>query len=648
MKHRVLAPTLPSEHIKLARSMSPCSVNAGSSGFLTPPVSGPESTSPPPRPENDDYLNVHGRHTHRKSRHEGQLRKTRENREGSGLSDARQRLLASKSRTTSSNRSVCESCGAESNSNGVGAGAEPVLMKDAEPLSRRQSALEAQNLLESDERQMLTLPLNRDSSETINDFESPAVDALRRLSQPAIATGAADSHSLRRMSRALASTLSLVIPKTNSELHVIDENDSNNPKQVSRKISPENRSFSYRDGNRRRQTSKDKKIMAGMLDTPATITLRKASNVNTTGSGLDVRNALMFNACASDLEPDAPKSELLAFYSTPTFELSNSKSHDSNSPVYTGSSVRSRAGDALDRLGPLNDRSKSISQLSESTNASRHGALAETALTFTDVHLAPGTFGVGAKSRLSLDPAEAPRRVSVLHFQTRKSVHEVIWREDETTSGSSLESSSRVSATPPQPTRSFGPDTPSPEHKRSPMQTDQAKVIENDVPSPCSFDHTREHDDSSAGLFQWSWSKTSPFSGTPVQTPDPSQDDVGQAPATSRSEPDLTSLAHASPARALKLKKKPSVFESIPDIQSFPPLRSRGTTAEWTRAPLVDLNDPLAGREVPISDDEYEIDVDQNIVDATEGQLKKKGKERKRAGLEVGSLVGVSSHRRLL
>lgn len=71
-------------------------------------------------------------------------------------------------------------------------------------------------------------------------------------------------------------------------------------------------------------------------------------------------------------------------------------------------------------------------------------------------------------------------------------------------------------------------------------------------------------------------------------------DPLGQILVTSTSNPSFASLQQSSDQESSR-SRKPS-FSKLSSVQSFPSLRPRSSTAEWRKAPLVDLNDPLAGR----------------------------------------------------
>ncbi|CAD6574900.1 MAG: hypothetical protein ASARMPRED_006971 [Alectoria sarmentosa] len=238
--------------------------------------------------------------------------------------------------------------------------------------------------------------------------------------------------------------------------------------EPSRRSSAHSKTLAYWNTNR--PTFKDGQNFAQTLGTPATITLRKASNA-----------------------PD-----LLAFYSAQTFEKrpmltdlpSPAEAPRGKQPTFT-CEMESQC---------LRRGSKSVAQFSDMSNARRCSTPAEAAITFADVHVAPGSFAVGPKSgKQSLELTDFSRRISTIQFLSRNSVHEVIWQEDETTSDGSQTASSKASQ---QAGHSFR-STPSPESEGS-LTQEPAEAAVPMVPDSLSM-FTRMPD----SLFQWSWGASS-------------------------------------------------------------------------------------------------------------------------------------------
>lgn len=287
---------------------------------------------------------------------------------------------------------------------------------------------------------------------------------------------------------------------------------------------------------------------------------------------------------------DAPKSELLAFYSTSSDGITRSASSVFPSPGAIASPL-TLTGETSSKLEIHPYESKPPPSV-HLPRYRRHSVLASNALTFTDIHIAPGTFLVDPKSRRhSLVVAEqSPRRISVVRFRSRISVHEIIWREDETTSDSSLTSSSRTSASPQRNMQSLQSAEPSPEAEEGPKQKHAAINNYYHIPSVAASSSIAER--SQVGLFQWSWGKPAASSSIAAEAANERKNNRPNLQRmASTSNPDFTRLRRPSGQYAVETHRR-----SISEILSFPPLRERSSTLEWRRAPLVDLNDPLAGQ----------------------------------------------------
>lgn len=607
-QRRAPAPMLSPQHLALARSQPHSSSSTSTLDFLTPPVSATSNMSPPPRHEAEDYMNVHVPDDHQPKRKHPK-RKTRRlynTRAGSDGSTPRPRSLRSGQRTARSKESDCEPCAAHISDEDEDRGSNAPLIKDQSRLHLRTHVHRPQETTEVHPVHVQTWPASS-SSVVVDEPDSLAVNALRShtIQLPA----SSNPQGLQRVSTALAHTFKVLKPKLAvSFAPSISHKAGKKAEQASRRSSAHCKSLAYKDLDSHSPAFKDRKDVPGTLGTPATITLRKASNIYAPAPITTSMSASLSRECEHKRAADAPASELLAFYSSPTLE---------KRPTLTGlSSQQSLEVPRSLKEQPsiifgiesqsFRRRSKSVSQFNDISNARRCSVPAETALTFTDVHVAPGSFAVGAKSRKqSLEPTEISRRISTVQFLSRDSVHEVIWREDETTSDSSLTTSSRASQHAGHSFRS----TPSPDSEGSPTQepaNEQKKtkaalgVVSNSV-----LMFTKMPDN----LFRWSWGES--VEDTPRardRTSDPlgqvaeatvgvagmKGDQVDQVLVISISDPDSISLQQSSDQQISRSREhSPS---QLPSVQFFAPLRSRSSTAEWRKTPLVDLNDPLAGR----------------------------------------------------
>ena len=172
---------------------------------------------------------------------------------------------------------------------------------------------------------------------------------------------------------------------------------------------------------------------------------------------------------------------------------------------------------------------------------------AEAALTFADVHVAPGSFAVEPRSRrASLNPAECLRRISVVHFRSHNSFHEVIWREDETTSGGSL---ARDSTSPPRQGCFSRSDTLGPEREDSLMQKPGSANKSQDSYLPVAPVSTPNVGRPQEALLHWSWGEPTSSARMMNQAMAPISEPRGPVDQTSTSDSNLVALRKPSVRR---------------------------------------------------------------------------------------------------
>ncbi|KAL9135363.1 MAG: hypothetical protein Q9175_003453 [Cornicularia normoerica] len=482
--------------------------------------------SPPPRHEVDDYMNVHVLdHHHHKRKHPSQsARKPYNSREGSGSSRPWQRSVRSGPQTTGSHGSDCELCAAGVSDDDENSGSNDPLIKSFgrpnDPLHKTQNTTKVNGV------HVETWPTLSSSIVAVDEADSPAVNTLRSHSLRIPIRS--NSQGLQRVSTALVNTLNLFRPNPAVSFTTISSHKaSKQAEEVPGRSSAYSKGFAYRDINPRRSTSKDGKDNAQTLGTPATITLRKASNVYATSHITTSMSASLTREREHKRAADAPACELLAFYSSPTLEerptLTDLPSPES---AEASRSLKEQPTFTLEMQSQSVRRgSKSVSQVRDISNARRCSIPAEAALTFADVHVAPGSFAVGERSRKqSLVPTEFSHRISTVQFRSRNSVHEVIWREGETASDSSLTLSSRASQDVGHSFRS----TPSPECEGSPTQELVTELKGTKATLPMLSNSTSMFTKMPDNLFQWTWGASSAAAeGTP-RTIDPKSDTLGQ------------------------------------------------------------------------------------------------------------------------
>ena len=498
--------------------------------------------SPPPRQDADDYFSVHSHDNDKRKRIKKNRRRRGEHNVTNEPTDE-QHLLRTPPARTSSYSEDREECVCRVDAAGA------LYSSDNLKNHPQSDRIDVQQALPG-----VSSTLSNDSG------DSPARTALRRLSQRQPTGADTDAHKLRRMSTALSATFSVFKSRPSAkEIDSAGHTSRRHNRTFSNSKKPFRKNPSHRDtSSKLADSSAGHKTLFGW-PTPSSITLRKASIARV--SSLPRTSMSASITCEDDdrmRDVDAPPSELLAFYSSLADEDSTLRTFDH-----------------VQQIAPMQAASisRTRSQFEPSTDSRRHSGLAATIITFADVHVAPRTFTVSPKPRKeSLAAAGQPaRRISVVQFRSRNSVHEVVWREDETSSGSSLGTSLQTSASP----QSHKSKASSPQMETTPAQYARLATIHNIPVTPGTIDQP------SGTLFQWSWSKDN-------ERKDRRPYLVRMASA---SNPELARRQNCS--NVLHTHRR-SVSDSQ-EILSFPPLRDRSSTLEWCRAPPVDLNDPLAG-----------------------------------------------------
>ena len=453
--------------------------------------------SPPPREEADDYLSAH---RHRKCRKRAG-RHPKRNRDTVEEAEASSSALRSPESTTRSFSDRCGSCGASTKASDGESVSDATLPSENKEQLKLNTNIpwNAQSSGEFDAGRVPTWsPFDISATENRDpenrDVESPAVNALRSISQPL--TPDTDSRILRRVSTAFGATFGFLTSGKGS----LDSSETSRKRSTaSREECQHRNNFSDRKCPSRSTTFKGLKGATTTLETPATITLRKASNMFVPNPATSSLSTSAVNGNANRPDPHGPTSELLAFYATPVVSSERPRRFSGPLLQISNSSQHEQVGTLWnqDPASPSEPRiSNSIGQFKD---ADCYSSPAENTLTFTDVHTAPGSFAVESRSRKSsLAFPASLRRISVVHFRSRNSIHEVIWREDETTSGSSFTSDS--SSPPNQESRTKSPTLCS-QGKSGPFIVEEADDAGLRVSSfPAGSEVNPEE-----SLFQWSW-----------------------------------------------------------------------------------------------------------------------------------------------
>ena len=317
-------------------------------------------------------------------------------------------------------------------------------------------------------------------------------------------------------------------------------------------------------------------------ETPASITLRKASQASNVG--YDTRSKPIANRFFGLYQPSGTSQPPNSFSQNHQvkFDLSI-PSHDTL-PVRP-QRLSSVAGpqltpSCLDLLGAHEE--------SAYPRWKRHSVTADFALTYTDVQptLFPCSNSPGQQALVAMGGHRKPSRSKV---QTRSSVHEIIWAKDDSPNSAAsynFDLIKSASLSPVTDRGSVGQGSLS-------VPTSSVQALQKvfppksaTFPRAISEDIGPINDSSPHRAFSgWSWQP----------------DTIRESLKTGRNQglDNISSKGFDSqPASLPELKVQvESAMSGLDTVESFPPLLNRKRTLDWQRLPLVDLNDPRAGRE---------------------------------------------------
>ncbi|KAL8913949.1 MAG: hypothetical protein Q9171_001334 [Xanthocarpia ochracea] len=388
-------------------------VSSPGSLYLSPPLSTPSFMSPPPRLEAEDYLSsLAGRKKH--SSRPGALAKS------SPLVGPRQPLhlpnaLRSDERTLSHDPVSDSKVGIVASAPNVKAVLYDV---DNETQRLRQPPYPCPIPTDSQKPPKETERSSMCHTQEIN--ESPAVISLRRLSE------------FGEDSRA---RISSEISKTSQLIQSDEDQITTNPKHGLRK-----RSTASQDQRRLGKIELSTAFLG--LDIPTTITLRKATGLFQIGPGLDPGTDAHILADQShhtkEGSTSSPTTCMLVGFDSRSLSSTDQITNRENDEY-----PHKPSGDKANDSGlPVLHSLLNLPMSSDS----RRQSLAETAVTVSNSFPSPAILASPLDYSSSVNEVE--RRFSVVHIKSRKSLHQVIWREDDTSSSSETSSKS-VSPTRP-------------------------------------------------------------------------------------------------------------------------------------------------------------------------------------------------------
>ena len=561
-RRRAPPPSLASlDKLNPYTSASASNASSPSSSYLTPPVPNVPLSSPPPQLVAEDYLNARTAH---KQRRTGNAKRAQ-----SSFQAFMDSIVAQDNKFTTSH---IDSEGGRSNDSQLESlsGTQPA-SDAAERMSKYQPTLgtlstpAAAHLIV---KSGLGVP---PSSTLERGTDSTESDALRRMSQVAKESSFFGSRHFRRLSQAVVAAVQYPTGK-----HEADDDNNPDAKSSLPQVRTDDTAVPPVDSEPRRRKSGPQKSAHLGFETPATITLRKASNAyyvmigQTTASGSTSTTASLSYPPKPPPDPK-PSVALMNFRSQRVADRKKSLWY--NLPLL--SNQDEDLGNAQRESHQSDPAMNEAIHDSLSIFGSLQGAstVLEPATTYTDVHTTPQTF---ASVPFSSNPSSTPskvRRTSTVHIKSRTSVHEIIWREQDTSSGSS----SPGSESPTQKdkgSQTVGTITPT---------TPKAIISSRSAPPTPRWhlDSPRLQALPEENLFEWSWE------AQPAMATSPNSKSGGpqSSAAVSRSAP-------TTPPRRRSISKE----SGNSSVESFPPLMDRKNTTEWRVAPLVDLNDPMAGR----------------------------------------------------
>ncbi|MCJ1415275.1 hypothetical protein MMC32_001607 [Xylographa parallela] len=330
----------------------------------------------------------------------------------------------------------------------------------------------------------------------------------------------------------------------------------------------------YRNSNRRRISRN-----GFTAETPATITLRKASNIyhreklGRISQKDKIRVAKRLEAERSK-SIASPSSECLI---TPPWEANTL-----SSPTQ---------GERNEVSASLLESPRSCTLLSTSTSSSdrpilrRRTITADPALTFAEVHTTPEVFSSGGASRKhSILAIETMRRSSAVKIRSGGSIHEIIWdKEDAPSSSSSRPSFSQAGSGSSSERRSLDGSPP-----KTSIEPHRFQNLDFSKPASRDTEASRniERAYASEEIAGRSWSS---------QQEDSSSRSVIETAAIGEAfEAEMPSRTKSKRGGRWSKSWRANINNSMQGVESFPPLLERGSTYEWQQAPLVDITEPSA------------------------------------------------------
>ncbi|KAL8837177.1 MAG: hypothetical protein Q9170_002639 [Blastenia crenularia] len=365
--------------------------------------------SPPPRHEAEDYLNSHSSHGNKKKHHTPGASRLRASYLGAAEESQR---IEDKSITPGVTRSIVKEGPVD---NDIPSNFKQPTARDCDPgqqplLQIAITALESQGRTTGTESPV-TVSLENNSS-------SPAVTALKRFDEGGPRRSSNVSQHTNVAKYSIGSVIKTLLT-------------SSDPLPTARRQSvstSRRRSSAFRDGNRRRPKKDEAKAPLLGLGIPSTITLRKATGLFNVGAGLQPQN--------DDSSDESASTEGSTSNSPTAFTL---VSFDSRHFGGLAQTIRSEEATQTRRQSFASSKGHELLlSTSLSRPSSRRQSLAEPVITVANTFPSPAI--ITSPSTGSSPVNDLERRFSVVQIRSRNSLHQVIWREDDTSSGSGTSS----------------------------------------------------------------------------------------------------------------------------------------------------------------------------------------------------------------
>lgn len=358
-------------------------------------------------------------------------------------------------------------------------------------------------------------PSNRDDSFDLDD--SPAVNSLRSISRSMTQSSDSKRRELKYLSKVLTDKINTIFqPKEKSPFEGFNENTDRSNIFGFRRAPTDPSTVGKNTSGDLSPTSKISNAQAARLRNPAFITLRKASGANSLSGTANAskpigsdRNIIQNNQQSASA---TTTSNLVSFQSQLkdqaakiAWELDPKLAKRSASPV-------SRSSD--DGNPHMRARFMSLSHLGNSAQNQQYTSPAEPALTVTNFYPTRAASSKPLSRSHSVSLERAPYRFSIVQIVSRKSIHEVIWYEDDTSaSDTSLspispknEMQASSGSTPKIVVNSDGPKRPSIAITTSSEEVSASPQIKEQASTDSLIDPTDAH----KRLLSWSWHNPRP------------------------------------------------------------------------------------------------------------------------------------------